>query len=263
MWGARYFHIILAGLSLAGCGYVYPGFEGLFGLHSYLHDIPVSRITTELECEVWDFLKEPSYAQFLDPTKPAGVSIKFQTDQSGSFQYLGINLNQVGLETLANLIAVSNKTSSLQAKVQAKTTASSQLDLSIPQTIENVTIKAVTIRGLKWVKGCDDPTRKLLASLSLKSFLDRFFDKIIQNQFNLETACMSKITLSTQVVFLLDVSAGVNPLIATTFILPVSGETFDYNPSVTQNLNIVLALNPTIQHNSALCPGAPEPSRTL
>jgi hypothetical protein len=252
---------------LAGCGYIYPGFEGVFGLHSYLHDIPVSRITTELECEVRDFLEDSPYAQYLDPKKPAGVSIKFQTDQSGSFQYLGINLNKVGLETVANLITVSNKTPSLQAKVQAKTTASSQLDLSIPQTIDNqqITIgtKTAKISGLKWVKGCDDPTRKLLASLSLKSFLDRFFNKIVQNQFNLETACMSKITLSTQVVFVLDVRAGVNPLIATTFILPVSGETLDYNPSVTQSLNIVLALNPTIQPNNALCPGAPQPSVTL
>jgi hypothetical protein len=74
---------------------------------------------------------------------------------------------------------------------------------------------------------------------------------------------MSKITLSTQVVFVLDVSAGVNPLLAPTFVLPVSGETFDYNPSVTQNLNIVLALNPAVQSNKGLCPNTPQPAVTL
>jgi hypothetical protein len=255
--------VIVASLLLGGCGYIYPGFEGIFGLHSYLHDIPVSRITTELECEMSDFLNDQYYAQFLDPIKPAGVSIKFQTDQSGSFQYLGINLKEVGLATLANLISVTNKTPSLQAKVQAKTTASSQLDLSIPQTIIDRPAKGGTIHGLNGVKGCNDPNRKLLASLSLKSFLDKFFYKIGQNQFNLETVCMSKITLNTQVVFVLDVSAGVNPLIATTFILPVSGETFDYNPSITQSLNIVLALNPNRQPNKGLCPVTPQTAVTL
>jgi hypothetical protein len=180
---------------------------------------------------------------------------------------LGINLKEVGFGTVANLISVSNKVPSLQAKVQAKTTASSQLDLSIPQTIKNQEVvngrTTQTIFGLEWVKGCDDPARKLLAPLSLKSFLDRFFFKIAQNQFNLELACMSKITLSTQVVFLIDVSAGVNPLLAPTFVLPVSGETLDYNPSVTQNLNIVLALNPAIQPNKGLCPNTPQPALTI
>jgi hypothetical protein len=99
------------------------------------------------------------------------------------------------------------------------------------------------IRGLKHVNPCRDPSRGLLKSLSLGSWLDRFFDRLRRDRFNWKNACLSKITLNTQIVLLLDISAGVNPLIATTFILPVSGETFDYNPSATQSLQIVLQPN--------------------
>lgn len=50
--------VVLATLILSGCGYFFPGFEGPFGLHSYIHDIPVDRITTELQCELASFLME-------------------------------------------------------------------------------------------------------------------------------------------------------------------------------------------------------------
>lgn len=196
-----------------------------------------------------DFETEAKNAGILSQNQPAGVTIKFQTDQSGTFQYVGINLQEVGLSGIANLVAVSNKSPSLQAKIQAKTTTSSQLDLTIPQD------KAVLA---KIDCGAD---RRLFANLSLASWLDRFFDNLGRNQYNTASVCLTKITLSTQIVFILDVSAGVNPLLGPAFILPVTGETFDVNPSATQNLQIVLALQ---KYPSNLCTKVPpEPSRTI
>ena len=241
---------LLALVVLGGCGYVFPGFEGVLGIHSYIHDIPVSRITTELQCELLDFENEPKNVGILDSKSTAGVTIKFQTDQSGTFQYVGINLNEVGLSGIANLITVSNKTPSLQAKIQAKTTTVSQLDLTIPQA--KATLSKIDCGA----------NRRLFANLSLASFLDRFFDNLGRDQYNTAAVCLTKITLSTQIVFVLDVSAGVNPLIGTAFILPVSGETFDINPSATQNLQIALALQK--YKGSNLCTKIPpEPSRTI
>ena len=155
--------LLILGLGLGGCGYFFPGFEGPLGLHSYIHNIPVGRITTQLECELRDFIENSKYGAVLDQTQTAGLTIVFQTDQSGTFQYIGIDLKKFGLGGIANLIAASNKTPSLQAKIQGKTTASSQLDLTIPQrksTLDKV--------------NCD-PSRRLLASLSVSSWLDRFF----------------------------------------------------------------------------------------
>jgi hypothetical protein len=240
---------VIASLGLSGCGFYFPGFEGFLGLHSYIHDIPVSRITTELQCELRDFETEPKNAGILNQIQPAGISIKFQTDQSGTFQYVGINLKEVGIGGIANLIAVSNKASSLQAKIQAKTTTSSQLDLTIPQS------------EVELAKIDCGPDRRLFANLSLASWLDRFFDNLGRDQYNTANVCLSKITLSTQIVFILDVSAGVNPLFGPAFILPVTAETFDINPSATQNLQIALALQ---KYKNNLCTKIPpEPARTI
>ena len=271
---------VSATLVLSGCGYIFPGFEGLFGIHSYIHDIPVGRITTELQCELASFLMwkdeytgKLKYAGILDPKKTAGVTIKFQTDQSGTFQYVGIDLHKFGLANLANLIATSNKTPSLQAKLQAKTTAFSQLDLAIAQTWgdsdpikptpTDPNGKPYKIPGLHNAKPCNDPSREMLGSLSLASWLGKFFDRLSLQRVGFDTlpawkaACLSKITLNTQIVLILDVSAGVNPLIASTFILPVSGETFDYNPSATQSLQIVLQLDTSGNNACRAAPAQP------
>jgi hypothetical protein len=275
--------VVSVTLILSGCGYIFPGFEGLFGIHSYIHDIPVGRITTELQCELASFLmwKDESgklkYPDILDPKKTAAVTIKFQTDQSGTFQYVGVDLSKFGLANLANLITTSSKTPSLQAKIQGKTTASSQLDLAIAQTWgdsgdikpdpSDPNPKHYHIPGLHNAKPCNDPSRGMLGSLSLASWLGRFFDRLslqgvgFDAQPAWKAACLSKITLNTQIVLLLDVSAGVNPLIASTFILPVSGETFDYNPSATQSLQIVLQLN-TSGNNACRAPSA-QANRTI
>jgi hypothetical protein len=261
---------LCSGLWLGGCGYYFPGFEGPFGLHSYIHDIPVDRITTELQCELRDFLSDPQYQDVLDPDQPAAVTISFSTDQSGTIQYIGIDLKKLGLTSLANLISVSGKAPSLQAKLQVKGSASSQLDLAIPQTIKSRSVKpkyvvdpdtgritlsrAATIKGLESVKNCD-VGHALLASLSLKSWMVRFFDKLARDHDNTDAVCMTKITLKTSFVLAFDVSAGVNPL-GPAFILPVNGETLDLNPSATQNLQI--AFNLKRYKDKDLCTKVPD-----
>jgi len=263
--------LVLCGtLQLAACGYFFPGFEGPFGIHSYIHDVPVSRIATELQCELRDFLSEPQNADVLDPQQAAGVTVSLQSDQSGTFQYIGIDLKKVGLEPVASVISATSKTPSLQAKIQAKGAVSSQIDMSIPQTIKTIKVKPkhvvdpdtggivlskpAIIKGLASIN-CD-PSRGLLAPLSLSSWLNKFFAKMAKSHDNTEPVCMTKVTLKTSFVFLFDISAGVNPLIGTAFILPVSGESFDFSPSVTQSLQIALALK---RYNDRdLCTKIPE-----
>jgi hypothetical protein len=224
-----------------------------------------------------EFLSDERYKDVLDPEQPAAVTISFSTDQTGTVQYVGIDLKQLGLKPLADLISSSGKAPSLQAKLQIKGSASSQLDLAIPQTVGPVTVKAkyvvdpdtgkiklsppVKIKGLGLVKNCD-PAHRLLASLSLQSWLIRFFDKLARDHDNTEAVCMSKITLKTSFVLAFDVSAGVNPLGAA-FILPVNGETLDFNPSATQNLQIAFNLKKHKDQN--LCTNLPntQPNRVI
>jgi hypothetical protein len=80
-----------------------------------------------------------------------------------------------------------------------------------PDTGKITLSPAATIKGLEFVKNCD-AGHALLASLSLKSWMIRFFDKLARDHDKTDAVCMSKITLKTSFVLVFDVSAGVNPL---------------------------------------------------
>ena len=58
----------------------------------------------------------------------ADVQLFLQTDTMGNVTYLGIDLNRLGFEPLANLISVSNKVPALQISGQATGTVKSQLE---------------------------------------------------------------------------------------------------------------------------------------
>jgi hypothetical protein len=256
---------------LAACGSFFPSFEGPFGLGSWIHDMPVKTVATRIQCELKEFLIATQGYDFFDPEQPAALSLNMQTDNAGKVSYLGIDLKRLGpLAPLADLVTAQNKIPTLQASGQIKSTISSQIDFTIPQTIKSLPVKPVptydpvmnqwkynkpsTIIGLETIP-CEPQTS--VFRFYLKEWLFRFFDNLRTQEGNTGAACMTKVTLKTAFQIVVDVNGGLTPLFPATFILPVNGYNFDYNPAFTHSLNIVFALK---KHEGSFCTSIPPPS---
>jgi hypothetical protein len=271
---------LVVGLAMSGCASMFPSFEGPLAVGSWTAQIPIGAVATQVQCELREFLRDSRNADILDPTQMASVTLSLQTDNTGSVQYTGINLSKVGLTSLAQLITVQNNAPSLQAKIQGKSTVSAQVALSVPQTLKPTTIPGtwspdpknpgkfkkspdVVIKGLDSVGDCPAFPGGFLNRLYLKAWFDRFFENLRDNHQNTEGVCMPSITLKTQFALVLDVSAGVNPLPGTAFIVPISGLTGDYSPTFTHSLQIAFALKKFGSNN--LCTKIPttQPNRVI
>ena len=66
-----------------------------------------------------------------------------------------------------------------------------------------------------------------------------------------DAVCLSKLTLKSQFALVYDASASLNPIIGSTYIVPISGFTLEATPAVTNYIQIVFNLQ-NIQNN-ALC----------
>ena len=77
--------IIYLALLLSGCGGFFPSFEGAFGLGSWIHDVPVNNVATQVQCELQVFAYE--HPEILDPEQSASLTLKLQIDDSGSVTY--------------------------------------------------------------------------------------------------------------------------------------------------------------------------------
>jgi hypothetical protein len=236
--------IAALGFALGGCGPFLPGFEGILGIHSWTHNVPVSAVATTVQCELKAFLR--THSRYLDPNKSAAVQLSLQSDNSGSVTYVGIDLNRIGLGSIAELVSSQNKAPNLQAGLQGKSVTSSQIEFDVPQTPA----------GLERVR-CDDSVRQLPLPLDLDSWLTRFFQNLEAHRDNTETACISKVTLKTQFQLIVPIKGGVNPLFGTAFILPISGLNFEYSPAFTHSLQVAFSLNRKGPANKAGCPNAP------
>jgi hypothetical protein len=261
---------------LGGCSSFFPSFEGPFGLGSWTHDMPVKLVALRIQCELREFLTDSKAKgiEYLDEQQPASLSLNMQTDNSGKIAYLGIDLSKLGpLSPLASLVTAQNKVPTLQASGTVKSTISSQVDFTIPQTKKAKTVQSKTpifnldtqrwelpppqtIVGLDAVQ-CGDEAHNLVR-FYLKEWLERFFENLYNEPQSAGAACMTKITLKTVFQVAVDVSGGLTPLLATTFVIPVSGYNFDYNPIFTHSLNIVFAIKP--QTGRGLCTRSPPPS---
>jgi hypothetical protein len=244
---------------LSGCGTYLPGFDGVFGIESWIHDMPVREAVSQVQCELSDFLMDPSSPKMLaaetkDKQKAfADVTLWLQTDTMGNVQYVGVDLRKVGLAGVANLIAISNKAPSLQVSGQGTATIKSQLDLQIPQRPLITGYKENCQRGSgSKLSGGNN----LIVPLALKSFLLKFFDKYQETIKHNPSACLNKLTLSTQFALVFDVKAGVNPLVGSTFILPVSGVNGEVQPKFTHLLQVTFYLE---RPNGANCPDSKVP----
>ena len=242
---ARVLIIAATGLALSGCGPFLPGFEGILGIHSWTHNVPVSAVATTVQCELKDFLQ--THSRYLDPKKSAAVQLTLQSDNSGGVTYVGIDLNRIGLSSVAELVSSQNKAPNLQAGLQGKSVTSSQIEFDVPQTLA----------GLQRVR-CDDSVRRLPIPLDLDSWLTRFFKNLEAHGDNTDTTCMSRVTVKTQFQLVVPIKGGVNPLFGTAFILPISGLNFEFSPAFTHTLQVAFSLNRHGPPNKpGVCPNTP------
>jgi hypothetical protein len=124
--------------TLAGCADIlwWPGFNPI--TTAYVDTIPVRRVATEIQCEIFRFIDtenaDKNNVPLLDPAKGATVSLILQTDLTGSVQYVGINLSKLGFTSAAQLVTATNNVPTLQAKGTIHDTISAEVDFVVAQT---------------------------------------------------------------------------------------------------------------------------------
>jgi hypothetical protein len=246
---------------LAGCGASFPGFSALE--QPYLYDLPVSSVTTQVQCEIREFLldqKKLPGAFFGGPIK---IDLTLQTDFNGSVQYVGVDFSKAGLDSIAKLIAQTSGKPSLGAKVQGKKTVSAVFttqfapkDISDPQFTH-----------------CNDhefgTKYDLMRHLFLKQWLTNYFEAMRRDmsktddkgRLQFRSASLTQVKLSTQFQIGVDVAFGTNPFFPHPFvIIPFSGLNLDFSPSASHKLDITLPMcNPA---GNSGCYLNPEGGRT-
>jgi hypothetical protein len=224
----------------------WPGFNKITA--GYTYQIPVHDVAFEVQCEIYKFLEEEPDKDhpLLAKNKGAGVSLQLQTDLSGSVQYVGINLDKLGLNSLGELVTQTNKNPSLQAKGSGKATVSAQVDFAVAQQEK----KGFLANCNKWLAP-DNAFKHAYLQLWLDEWLSRY--KPYQAWFynDEEFICGQKITLKSQFLIGVDVSAGVNAFMTPPIILPISGFNVDANPDFTHSIQVTFALaDPPVQRQS-------------
>ena len=101
---------------------------------------------------------------------------------------------------------------------------------------------------------CKHPEYGLAVPLDLQAWLERFLENTREDQAEIGSACMTKLTLFTQFQFVFDAKSGINP-IGGPFILPITGLNGEFSPAFTHSLQIVFALNK--------CPPGPQASPSI
>jgi hypothetical protein len=295
------FYICCLVLALAGCADIlpWPGFESPPGIFSYPEQIPATEVAEQVRCELASYIQHDGMdpdtgkpivdpytrkptGRLLDPDKGAQVQLKLTTDLQGYVQWLGINLNGLGLSEVAALVTKTNNNPSLQLKAQGKSTTVSQIDFVIPQTlgedIKNLqSTKPPRILLPKNLQLPNAPCRPnpnnlpqvakyLWFDMWLEDALGRYAKRIYKadnlvvgagNPYNAKfynLVCQPNLTISTQFQLLFDVSAGTNVFNAFPIILPISGLNIDGSPDYTHYLQIAFTLKqPDDPETSAAC----------
>ncbi len=189
----------------------------------------------------------------------ADVSLYLQQDTMGNVTFLGVDLKKLGLEPLAQLITIANKAPTLSISGQATETIKSQLDFQIPQTGINPDGAFPSYSDYNKGEICSngsgsvvDGGHNLISSLGLGAHLDKFLKNYAAEVSDGKSAaCLTKLTVQTQFVIVVDAKAGLTPFTGTTYILPVSGVNAEIQPKFTHSLQITLYLEP---EDHRVCP---------
>jgi hypothetical protein len=183
---------------LCGCAF-FPGF-GIFE-DPALYILPVGVVANQVACELQEFIADQKVLEEkkFDPLRrwrlddeDAAVKLTLTTDTSGYVNFTGVNVAQLGLESLASFVATQNKISTLAAKVTGKRTRTVTVSFSVspnplpsstilidPATGKNVVLRdPVTGKPMSW--NCqqnwrvDNPITKLF----LRDWLTSYFETI-------------------------------------------------------------------------------------
>jgi hypothetical protein len=167
--------------------------------------------------------------------------LNLQTDTQGYVNFTGINIAQLGFESLASLVATQSKVSTLAAKLTAKRTRTVLVSFTVspkPLTPETIDPHCAPF----------SVTKTPIFKLYLYDWLESYFNQInydyqnkpIPNQLKIQS-----VELSTQIAFVVDISGGATPNVlgnGSTFIVPINGLSFDYNPDYQHKIDLTLKL---------------------
>lgn len=268
--------VCFVGSLQTACTSTYPSLDGPFGLWAGTEHIPKNEIAAQVACELREFLSHDAISVDkvqLDKKKPANISLNLQTEVTGSVAYLGIDLSVLSLD---KFITLSSGRSSLLARIQGRTTVSSQLDFNLPQTLhapkEKKTERATKAKGNvskkffglldAGVDVCEGPLT-YSSRLGLHNELRKFFlGSATSNTGVMKLACQHKLTYKTGLQILVGAGVGVLPLgtSAAKFLVPVNLLNADLAPAFTHTLTIVFNLADT--NNPGVCPGGGAGSST-
>jgi hypothetical protein len=230
-------------LLVSGCADIFQGFGPLE--NNYIFNIPTSEVANQVRCELYQFLNDPSTkgrAFQLNEAKSADVTLTLKTDMGGYVQYLGIDLNKIGLTSLAQLVTANSKTPSLGAKIGPKSTMSAVIAMKVPQKgRQKAHAKKITNEDIGKIEDtCSKFGRsggRIIKTLELKKWLENFFNETNNNMDNI---VIDTIKLNTTFILGVDVTAGLNPFFGATYILPISGVAAGISPTYTHQLDIIL-----------------------
>ena len=116
------FHILPL---MTACSFL-PGF-GIFE-DPALYFLPVGAVANQVACELQEFMSEhesdprDSLHRWQLANEDASVKLALQTDSSGYVNFTGINVAQVGLQSIASFITTQAKVPTLAAKLSGKRT---------------------------------------------------------------------------------------------------------------------------------------------
>jgi hypothetical protein len=192
----------------------------------------------EMDTQHWTTWDPKKYHKWVLDEGDVDVKLNLQTDTQGYVNFTGVNVAQLGLETLASFVATQNKVSTLAAKLTAKRTRTVLVDFS------------VSPKPIMTDHHCEQfsVTKTALFHLYLEEWLDNYFEQInydyqnkpIPNQLKIQS-----VELSTQIAFAVDISGGATPNIlgnGSTFIVPINGLSLDYSPDYSHKIDLTLKL---------------------
>jgi hypothetical protein len=248
-WLCRWLAIASA-LALCGCADLlpYPSFGNALGIPSYTRNVYVKDVVTQVECELYQFLKEyekqenqKNYPVILDPDERATIKLSLQGELGGGLTYLGLDLSNTALATLAQFIAVNkDKIPTLAAGGRAKGVVTTEVDMSIPQRAYPAKHSRRTLGS-----ACSNwESFDYLKYLFLKDWLSNFYDQRQQEAGApaMKVACMSKVTLKTYFQIGAEVGTGLNAIVTPIVLLPFNGTSTSIGPSYSHTLAITFYL---------------------
>lgn len=248
--------LVTFGLLCGSCAML-PGF-GLLE-DPAIYAFSVSDVANQVACELQEFMAEQidaekkkvaahqeTYKWVLDEGD-VSVKLSLQTDSQGYVDFTGVNVAQLGLQSLASFIAVQSKVPILAAKLSAKRTRTVQVDFTVsPKPFATDKINKADPKSKTY--NCDkfSLTNNPLTHLYLEDWLYDYFYKInddytnkpIPNQLKIQS-----VELSSQILLAVDISGGATPNLlgnGSTFVVPINGLSLDYNPDYSHKIDMTM-----------------------